>query len=177
MRWAVRTSADPAGYAAIVREAASEVDRGLLLTEMQPMDTLVRRARASSRFSLWLIGLFAAVAAVLAGVGIHGVLSTVVGRRTAEIGLRMALGAAPGSVLRLVIGHGLKLSAAGMALGVMGTIGLSRALGSLLVGVTATDPATLVAVAILYLVIAGTASWLPARRAAAIDPAVALGEG
>lgn len=140
------------------------------------MDALVRRAQASTRFSLELIAIFAAIAALLAGVGLYGVLSTVVRQRTAEIGVRMAVGAGPRSIFNLVVGHGLRLSAAGIALGVLGALAFTRVIASMLVGVKPSDPATYAAMAIIFLTIACVGSWLPARRAAGLDPTVALRE-
>ena len=138
------------------------------------MEALVKRAQAGTRFSLLLIGVFAVIAALLAGVGLYGVLSNAVRQRTAEIGVRMALGATPGSVFKLVVGHGLRLSAIGLAAGMVAAFGLTRAMTSMLVGVKATDPATFTAMAALFLIIAAIASGLPARRAARVDPLVAL---
>jgi putative ABC transport system permease protein len=177
-RWAVRVKGkgDPAQYAAMVRAEVAGLNPNLLITELQPMDALVKRAQAGTRFSLLLIGVFAVIAVLLAGVGLYGVLSTVVRQRTAEIGLRMALGAAPGSVFRLVVGHGLRLSATGVAIGVAASFGLTRAMTSMLVGVEATDPITFAAMAALFLIIAIIASGLPARRASGLDPTIALRE-
>jgi putative ABC transport system permease protein len=148
----------------------------LLIREMQPMDALVTKAQSATRFSLLLIGVFAVVAALLAGVGLYGVLSTVVRQRTSEIGVRMALGAAPGSIVRLVVGQGMRLSAAGIAGGLAAAFGLTRLMTTMVVGVKATDPATFAAIAVVFLAIATAASWLPASRAAGLDPTVALRE-
>lgn len=174
--WALHTAGDPAKYAPAVRSAIARLDPQLMLTELQPMDALVRHAQASTRFSLLLIGVFATIAALLAGVGLYGVLSTVVRQRTPEIGVRMALGAAPGSIFSLVVGQGLRLSAIGVALGLLAAFELTRAMTSMLVGVKPTDPTTFVSMAALFLLIAAIASWLPARRAAALDPTAALRE-
>jgi putative ABC transport system permease protein len=111
---------------------------------------------------------------LLACVGLYGVLSTVVRQRTAEIGVRMALGAAPASIFNLVVGHGLRLSAAGIAAGLLAAFGLTRIKTSMLVGVKATDPVTFAAISALFIVIAALASSLPARRAASLDPTAAL---
>lgn len=173
-RWAVRTAGDPAKLAGPVRAEIARFAPHVLITEMQPMEALVARALAKMRFSLLLISVFATVAALLAGVGLYGVLSTVVRQRTAEIGVRMALGAAPASVFNRVIKHGLRLSAAGIGIGLLAALGLTGLMTSMLVGVKATDPATFLAVAVLFLAIAAVASWLPARRAAALDPTAAL---
>jgi len=114
------------------------------------------------------------IAALLAGVGLYGVLATVVRQRSPEIGVRMALGATPASVFRLMIGQGLRLSAAGIALGLLAALGLTRVMISMLVGVKPTDPITYAAMVAIFLVIAAFASWIPARRAATLDPTRAL---
>ena len=173
-RWAMRTEGDPAKYAAAVREAIRKQDPSLLITELQPMQEWVDRSMAGTRFSLLLIGLFAAIAAVLAAVGLYGVLSTVVRQRTAEIGVRMALGAAPGRILSLVAGYGLRLSAAGVAIGLLLALAGTRVMETMLVGVKSVDPVTFVAMAVVFSVIAVAAAWVPARRAARLDPTVAL---
>jgi len=175
--WALRVAGDPAKYASVVRAAISGLAPGrLAITEMQTMDAIVDRAGADTRFQLLLIGIFAAIAAVLAGVGLYGVLSSAVRQRTSEIGVRMALGAAPAGIFKLVIGQGLLLTAAGIGLGLAAAFGLTRAMASMLVGVTATDPVTFAAMSALFLLIAVLASWAPARRAAALDPVAALRE-
>jgi predicted permease len=175
-RWALRVSGDPARYAGQVRGAIGQIDTHLSLFEMQPMEALVGHAQASTRFQLLLIGVFAVVAALLASVGLYGVLSTVVRQRTAEIGVRMALGAAPGSIFSLVVGHGLRLSAAGIALGIVAALGLTRAMTSMLVGIQPTDPATFGAIIVVFFTIAAAACWIPALHAAGLDPTVALRE-
>jgi putative ABC transport system permease protein len=173
----VRTSGDPSQIAGAVRAAVAQVDPQFLVTEMQPMDTLVWRAQSGTRFTLTLIGVFAVVAALLVSVGLYGVLSTVVRQRTAEIGVRMALGASPGRILRFVVGHGLRLSAVGIALGVIAALLLTRWITSMLVGVRPTDPLTFGAMGVVFFVIAAVSSWLPGRRAAGLDPTAALREG
>src|SRR5204863_9733887 len=114
------------------------------------------------------------IAAILAGVGLYGVLATLVRQRTAEIGVRMALGAAPAGIFQLIVSHGLRLSAAGILLGLAAAAGFTRVMSSRLIGVKPIDPVTYSAMAALFLGIAALASWLPARRAAALDPTVAL---
>jgi putative ABC transport system permease protein len=175
-RWAVRATGDPARLAPAVRAAVAELDPRVPVSEVQPMRALVDRAAAPTRFALVLIGVFAAIAAALAAVGLYGVLSTVVRQRTAEIGVRMAFGAGSASIFRLVIGEGMKLSAAGIALGVLAAWMLTRLMTSMLVDVRATDPATFAAIVVLFAAIAALACWLPARRAAGMDPTVALRE-
>jgi putative ABC transport system permease protein len=136
----------------------------------------VHRAGAETRFQLLLIGIFAALAAVLAAVGLYGVLSSAVRQRTAEIGVRMVLGAAPTGIFKLVIVQGLLLTAAGIGFGLAAAFGLTRAMTSMLVGVAATDPATFAGMTALFFLVAVVASWVPARRAAGLDPAAALRE-
>jgi predicted permease len=172
--WAVRTTGDAEKSAGEIRKAVSAISPRFLITEMQPMSALVEHAQASTRFSLLLIGLFAAIAALLAGVGLYGVLSTVVRQRTAEIGVRMALGAPPAGIFHLVVTHGLRLSAAGIFIGLAAGLGLTRWMKSMLVSVKATDPVTFAAMAVLFLAVAAFASWLPARRASQLDPTTAL---
>jgi len=173
-RWAVRTGGDSGHFAAAVREELAKVDPHLAMFEVQPMDVLVDQSEAGTRFSLMLIGVFAAIAVLLAAVGLYGVLSTVVRQRTSEIGVRMALGAAPARIFGLVIGHGLRLSAAGIGVGLLAALGLTRVMSTMLVGVKASDPVTYVAMALLFFAIAAMACWLPGRRAAGLDPIVAL---
>jgi predicted permease len=174
--WAIRTEGDPAKYGEAVRAAIAKVDPESVVTDLQPMDVLVDKAQAGTRFSLLLIGVFAVIAVLLAGVGLYGVLATVVRQRTAEIGVRMALGAAPSNVFRLMIGQGLRLSAAGIGLGLIAAFGLTRVMISMLVGVKPTDPITYAAMVAVFFGIAASASWIPARRAAALDPTRALRE-
>jgi putative ABC transport system permease protein len=175
-RWAVRTSGDPSSLAASARAVVREMDPRLPVAEVQPMSDFVERAMAPTRFALVLIAVFAGVAAVLACVGLYGVLSTVVRQRTAEIGVRMAFGARSGSIFRLVIGEGLRLSVIGVLIGIGAAWALTRVLASMLVGVEPTDPATFATMVVLFLGIAIVACWLPARRAAGVDPVIALRE-
>lgn len=175
-RWAVRTQGDPASYAARIREEVGKIGGPLLVTDVSSMDELVTRAQGSTRFSLMLIGLFAVIAALLAGVGLYGVLATSVRQRTAEIGVRMALGADPLRIFRLVVGQGLRLSGLGIAVGLVAAFELTRVMQTMLVGVKPTDPLTFVTVAVAFFVIAAVASWLPARRAASLAPTQALRE-
>jgi putative ABC transport system permease protein len=173
-QWAIRTAGDPAKYSSDVREAIKAVDSHLLVTEIQSMDTLFQRAQAGTRFSLLLIGVFAVIAALLAGVGLYGVLATVVRQRTSEIGVRMTLGAGPGQIFKLIVGQGLRLTAIGVVAGLIVAFALTRGMTTMLVGVKATDPATFAMVAVVFFLIAAMACWLPARRAANLDPTTAL---
>jgi putative ABC transport system permease protein len=173
-RWAVRTNGDPNAMAATVRGAMAQQDPRLLLTEVKPWQDFVDEAIAPTRFALILIAVFAGVAAILAMIGLYGVLATTVRQRTTEIGVRMAFGASSSSILQLVIGQGLRLSVIGIVVGLIAATVLTRIMASLLVGVTATDPATYATMAVLFTVVAAIAAWVPARRAAALNPNVAL---
>jgi putative ABC transport system permease protein len=172
--WALRTDGNPAALAGAVREVVRRAGKETLINEMQPMDSRVIQAQAQTRFSLLLIGVFSTIAVLLAGVGLYGVLATSVRQRTAEIGVRMALGAAPSRIFRLMVGKGIYLSVIGIAIGLLAAFALTRILTSMLVDVKPTDPATFVFVSVLFLLIAVMASWLPALRAAGLDPTTAL---
>jgi putative ABC transport system permease protein len=174
--WAIRTRNDPANYASVVSAAVKEVDRQALVTQVETGDALIEKAQAGTRFSLLLIGVFATIAGVLAGVGLYGVLATAVRHRTAEIGVRMALGAEPARVFQLVVTQGLRLSAIGVTCGLVAAFGLTRLMKAMLIGVRASDPATYGGMVLLFLLIAALSSWMPARRAAALDPVKALRE-
>ena len=174
--WMVRVAGDPAKYAAAVRAEVAKVDRKMVVSKMQPMEALVDRDQAGTRLSLLLIGIFAAIAVLLASVGLYGVLATIVRQRTAEIGVRMALGAAPAGIFKLIVGHGLRLTAVGLALGLLAALGLTRMMATMLVGVKATDPATFAAMTLGFLLVAAVASWVPAARAAGLDANAALRE-
>jgi putative ABC transport system permease protein len=138
------------------------------------MDQVISRSTASRRFSLVLLGSFAALALVLAAIGIYGVLAYSVARRTHEIGVRVALGARHADVVRLVLGQGLRVTAIGIVFGVAGALGLTRFLQSLLYEVQPTDPPTFAVVLLLLGSVSFVASYLPARRAMHVDPIVAL---
>ena len=174
--WAIRTQNDPTNYGSVVSAAVRQVDSQVLVNEIQTGDALIAKAQSGTRFSLLLIGVFATIAGVLAGVGLYGVLATTVRHRTAEIGVRMALGAEPGKVFQLVVAQGFRLSAIGVACGLIAALGLTRLMKAMLVGVRATDPVTFGAMVLLFLLIAAVSSWMPARRAAALDPSRALRE-
>ena len=174
--WAVRTAGDPAVLAGPVRAAIAKIDPHLLVTAVQPMGVLVEKAQSGTRFSLLLIGVFAVVAALLAGVGLYGVLSTVVRERTAEIGVRMAIGAVPADIFRLMVGYVARLTGVGVVAGILAALFLTRAMTSMLVEIKPQDPVTYVGMIIVYFMIAAMASWVPARHAAALDPTEALRE-
>jgi predicted permease len=174
--WIVRTNGNPAAYAAAVRDEIRKVDRQLVISKMQTMPALVDQDQAGTRLSLLLIGAFAAIAVLLASVGLYGVLATTVRRRTAEIGVRMALGATPASIFKLLVGQGLRLAAMGITIGLPAALGLARIMTTMLVGVKPTDPSTFAGITILFFVVAAVASWLPAVRAASLDANAALRE-
>jgi len=173
-RWAVRTSGDPNQIIAAVRAAVAQVDPRAPLAEVQPMTAFVDKAMAPIRFTTTLIGIFAAVAMLLAAVGLYGVLSTIVRQRTAEIGMRMVFGAPRSTILNLVVGEGLKLSAIGTLIGFAGALAITRVMASMLVGVNPTDPLTFAVIVGIFGIIAVTASWIPARRASRLDPMAAI---
>jgi putative ABC transport system permease protein len=170
----IRTASDPAAIAAAVTEAVHRVDPSLPVTEITTLDGLLSRSVSPRRFSAVLIGVLAGLALVLSAVGIYGVMSYTVGQRTQEIGIRMALGAEPQDMLALVLGRSARLALVGIAAGVLGALALTRFLSTLLFGVQAKDPLTFASVAVLLLLVALAACYVPARRAMKVDPMVAL---
>jgi putative ABC transport system permease protein len=170
----IKTEGEPSGLAAAVRRAVWEVDKDQPVSDIRTMEDVLSTSIARQRFSTLLLGVFAAVALVLAAVGIYGVMSYSVAQRTREIGIRIALGAQASNVLRLVISQGLKLASVGVLLGLAGSLLLTRLMSSLLFGVSATDPATLVTISLLLVAVALLASYIPARRAAKTNPLDAL---
>jgi predicted permease len=174
MAVAVRGRADPALLANDLRQAVRQIDPTLAVANIRPMDNIADANVSTPRFALFLVALFGGLALTLAAIGIYGVISYAVSQRTHEFGLRMALGAQPGDVRRLVLRQGVKLALAGVALGLVGALALSRVLWSLLYEVRAADPVTLLSVSALSIAVAALACYLPARRATAVDPAHAL---
>ena len=172
--YVIRTTGDPAALAAAARREIHAVDPAIPIRGMKEMDDVLRESVAPARWSMLLLAGFAGVALVMAALGVFGVLSFVVSQRTKELGIRMALGAEPGRVRGMVVGQGLGLALAGLAVGLAGALALTRFMSSMLFGVAPTDPLTFVAVSILLLAIAALASYLPARRATRVDPLVAL---
>lgn len=170
----VRTSGDPADIITPVRAAVGRVDPAAGIDAIAPMSALASGSMTRQRFFAVLLGVFAALAAVLGAVGIYGVLAYAVLQRTKEIGIRMALGAQRGQVLRRVLGRGALLAATGIIAGIASAAGLSRYLTGMLYGVTPLDATTYVAVGTLFGIVALLASWLPARRATKVDPMTAL---
>jgi putative ABC transport system permease protein len=174
MSFVVRTNVDPMHAVPAVQQQLWALDPQLPVSDVQTMGARLGASYAQRRFNMILLGSFAAVALLLACVGIYGVMSYAVAQQTHELGLRMALGAAPDQVLRMVVGKGLALTAAAMALGLVAAFGVTRTMTSLLFQVSAMDPVTFVAVAALLAAVALAACWLPARRATRVDPMVAL---
>jgi predicted permease len=170
----VRSDAASAGLADEVRRVSNQMSNQQVIFGMQTMDSLISQSLASRQFSMILLVVFAAIALLLASVGIYGVISYVVAQRAHEIGLRMAVGARPLDILRLVLGSGGKLAIGGVAAGMAAALGLTRLMASLLYGVGAADPLTFAGVGMLLTLVALSACYVPARRAAKVDPATAL---
>ena len=170
----LRTSGDPRALAGAAREQIARIDPSLPIANMRTMDEVMMRAESRPRFLTMLLSIFSGVALVLAGIGIYGVISYSVEQRTNEFGIRMALGAGPGSVLGMVIRQGLVLGAAGVVAGAIGATWLTRFLRGLLFGVDSFDPATFIVMAILLLAVTSLACYIPARRATRVDPMIAL---
>ena len=170
----VRTSSDPVALAQAAIAVIHEFDSNLPVTHVMSLHNLLSDSVSSRRFSTFLLGMFAGLALLLAAVGIYGVMSYVVSMRTSEIGMRMALGAQPGDIWKLVIGRGARLALAGVALGLVGAVVLTKFIASLLYGVKPTDPLTFGGVAALLIGVALLACYVPARRAMRVDPIVAL---
>jgi predicted permease len=171
---AVRTQADPAALTSAVRGTIASLDPQLAVSDIKTMEANVQESLAPQRFNLFLLGLFAALAVFLAAVGVYGVLSYSVTQRTREIGVRMALGAQPGSILVMTIREGMQLTLAGAAVGLVGALLLTRLMAGLLYGVTARDPLTFLGVIAVMLLVSLAACYIPARRATRVDPLVAL---
>ena len=169
-----RTDVEPTSLTSAVRGQIAALNKDQPVFNVRTMDEIVAQSIAPRRFSMMLLAVFAVVALVLASIGIYGMMSYSVAQRTREIGLRMTLGAQRGNVLRLVIGHGMKLAIAGVVLGLIAAFALTRTMKNLLFGVSATDPVTFVAIALLLALVALLACWVPARRATKVDPLVAL---
>ncbi len=170
----VRAEGAPSTVASAARAAIREQDPGLAIFGVEPLDETVARSVAERRFTMLVLGVLATVALLLAAVGIHGVLSYTVGQRTREIGIRVALGAHPARLRRLVILDGMRLACAGAVLGVICALGLSRLLTTLLYGVGATDLMTFIGVPVLLCLVAFVSSYIPARRATRVDPIAAI---
>jgi putative ABC transport system permease protein len=174
MQFAIHTAGNPTALTSTLRSILKELDPNLPLSNVQTMDEVVSQSVAPRRFNMFLITIFASVALLLALVGVYGVLAYSVGRRTAEIGLRVALGATPGKVLTLIVGQGMRPIFMGIGIGLVGALALSRFVSSLLFGVKAADPVTYGAVTLLVIAAALLSCYVPARRALRVDPVAAL---
>jgi putative ABC transport system permease protein len=170
----VRSGADPSSLTGAIRSEALALDKEQPLNSVRVLSDVISASIAQQRFSMLLLCVFATVALVLAAVGLYGVMSYSVTQRTHEIGIRMALGASKGDVLKLVVGQGAALATAGVATGLAGAWLLTRLMTSLLFGVSATDALTFSLVPVLLAGVALAASFIPARRAAKVDPMIAL---
>jgi ABC-type antimicrobial peptide transport system permease subunit len=170
----LRTTAGPIAVAPLVREALRAVDPNLPLLEPQTLSTRIAQTVADRRLALILLASFAGLALFLATLGVYSVMAHLVAFRTNEIGIRMALGASPGAVMRMVLGHGRRLTLVGIAIGIAGGLAVSRLLQQVLFEVDAADPVIYLAVSVTLLLVAEFASFLPARRATRIDPVIAL---
>jgi putative ABC transport system permease protein len=170
MTLVVRTSGDAAGLADTVRRVVAEIDPDQPVTGVATMDEVLADSLARRRFTMVLLGVFAAIGMLMAAVGLYGVMSFFVAQRTHEIGIRLALGARPGDVVRLVVNEGLRLVAAGLVIGALGALGLTRLIGALIHGVSAADPPSFVLAAALLVAAGLLASYVPARRAVRVEP-------
>jgi ABC-type antimicrobial peptide transport system permease subunit len=170
----IRSAGDPRALAAPAREIVAALDRDLAVANVRTLDQVVADSVGERRLTLLLLGLFGGVALLLALVGIYGVTAYGVSQRTREMGIRLALGAAPGAVRWLVLGEGLQLAALGLSAGLALALAGGRVLRSQLYGVGSADPATYLALSIVLLLVAAAATWIPARRATRVDPAIAL---
>ncbi len=172
--WILRTRGNPSALAAIVQRETMRVDPRLPVADIRSMAEVVSKSTARQNFNMLLLGIFAGVALVLAAVGIYGVMAYTVEQRTAEIGIRVALGARQGQMLRMILRHGLVLAAIGVGIGLGAAFGLTRVLKNLVFGVTVNDPTTFILVPVILTLVAVLACLIPARRAARVDPIIAL---
>ncbi len=174
MRVVLRTQAAPESALGAARKAIHSMDSSLPLYSVKTMYQYVSASVSQPRFSMLLLSIFAALAMALTAVGIYGVMAYLVTQRTHEVGIRMALGAQRDDVMRLVLGHGIKLALAGVVVGILAALALTRLLAATLYGISAHDPLTFVGIAVLLGLVALLACYIPARRATKVDPIVAL---
>jgi ABC-type antimicrobial peptide transport system permease subunit len=173
----VRTFGDPLALANTIRGRVLGVDSDQPVTDVRAMETVLDAPLGQRRLTTLLFGSFAAVAMLLALVGLYGIIAYSVEQRTQELGIRSALGAQQSDILRLVVGHGLRLAVVGVAIGICGALASTRILTNQLFHTSATDPTIFVGIATLFVIVALVACYLPARRAAQIDPMIALRVG
>jgi putative ABC transport system permease protein len=174
MHVVIRTAGDPAGLVPAVRQALGAVDPDIPIANVATMDQLLDESVAEQRFRTWLLGGFAGLALLLAGIGVYAVISYSVTQRTGEFGVRMALGAQRYDVLRLVLSQAARLAAVGLLIGIVGALALTRTMSSLLFSVNASDPMSFVIASVILVAVALLASFIPARRATKVNPVVAL---
>jgi len=170
----LKTPGDPSGVAKQVEQQVRTLDPGIAIWRLEPLESYIDDAQAPMRFNLILIAIFGAIALTLASVGLYSVMAYSVTQRAHELGIRIAVGASPRDILRLILGHGVRLTLIGAAVGLLVSLLVTRALASLLFGVSATDPLTFIAVPIVLALVAMLACYLPARRAMRVDPIIAL---
>jgi predicted permease len=170
----VRGTNGTAGLLEAIRSTSRQMSSEQVIYGAETMEQVISNSLAARRFSMILLGIFAGLALLLSSIGIYGVISYLVGQRTQEIGIRVALGARRWDVLRMVLGHGMNMAMIGVLIGVGASLALTRLMSKMLYGVSATDPITFVAVAVLLTCVGLAASYIPARRAMRVDPIVAL---
>jgi len=170
----LRTAMEPLAASSALRSALAEIDPDQPLVNVRSMEQNIQTSVAQPRFRTWLIGIFAALALVLAAVGVYGVMSYSVTQRISEIGIRVTMGAQPVDILRIIVGEGLRLALIGVSVGLIGALLLSRVLRSFVFGVSTSDPVTFAGVAVILTLVGAAASYFPARRATRVDPLVAL---
>jgi predicted permease len=170
----MRTAGPPLAQISAIRQGLTQYNSQLVTYNTETMDEIISESLAARRFSMVLLGIFAALALILSAVGIYGVISYIAGQRTREIGVRMALGAQPADVLRMIVGQGAALAMIGVGIGATVALGLTRLMGKMIFGVSAHDPLTYIGVAMLLSFVAVIACYFPARRATRTDPLVAL---
>jgi predicted permease len=174
LSFVVRTTMEPAALTSSIRAAMREVEPTLPVFNVRTMDEIFDLTVTNQRIMLTLLSVFAGLALLLAAIGLYGVLSYIVGQRTREVGIRMALGATAGAVRQLMLGQGLRLAAFGLGIGLLASVTLARLMGSMLYGVSPYDPLSLALVSAVLVAIGLFSSWLPARRATRVNPTEAL---
>ncbi len=170
----VRTTGEPKGFASTLRKAIGSADPTLVVGTVSSLTTIIDNAAAQPRFRTFLFASLASLGVLMAALGLAGVIGYSVSQRTTEIGIRMALGASRADVMRMMLREGLVLAVAGLMIGALAALGLAQTLRGLLYGIAPTDPASFIGAALLLFAVALLASYLPARRATRVDPAVAL---
>ncbi len=170
----IRTQGSPDAFAASIRDALRGFNSKAVMFHTETMDSIVARSLASRRFAMILLAVFAALALVLASIGIYGVVSYIAGQRMHEIGMRIALGAQRSDILKMVLGQGARLAITGVVIGLAVAAGLTQLMSKILYGVSSVDPLTFACVAIVLTIVALAACYIPARRAMRVDPMIAL---